>query len=124
VSLGINNAGSVRNEDIIGKGRDAVMPVLTMLLAGVVAESYEGAVDHSGKADFDAAWHFARMAFSEMIVDGTHVTFAEVEQRDKEPIMRQAIEDARDEAIVLIEENINAVRLIADLLAKKLGRQS
>jgi hypothetical protein len=125
-SRGVTNVASVRNQDIIGKGPEAVMPLLTVLMAGSIGESRVSSVAPSltGKTDLEMAQRLAAMAICENTrIDGERGQITDEELQAKEPVIQQAIALARSEAIRLIEENISAIEHVTDLLLRQ-GRVS
>jgi ATP-dependent Zn protease len=121
-SDGITHGGNVRNEAIIGKGREVVFPLLVSYMAGVAAESLAGdadAMSRSRTVDLQNAWQFAVMAMCEIVVVGERGTVTPAEQEAKEPLLRAALEDAKSEAVRLVRENFEAVNRIAETLLRR-----
>lgn len=122
VSAGVTNGGVVRNEDVAGKGRDAVLPILTMCMAGVAAErDVNPDATLEGSMDWRDAWRFAVMAMCDHVIkpDGVTAHISEHEQQAKEPALRQALADAVRQAEALVAEHRVAVRRVAELLLRR-----
>lgn len=115
-SRGFTDCGTIKNESIIGKGRDAVMPLLVGLASGVVAESHvnPSAFEGSGRSDLEMAQKFAMMAVCDYKIEGDNGVFSPDEDR-----ISGLIHDAIKEANRLINENIEAVLSVSrQLLAR------
>jgi ATP-dependent Zn protease len=120
-SKGHADGGVVNNQDIAGKGRDAVMPLLIVLMAGVQAEKHVAATDarKTGRSDFETANKFALMALCEAVVEGVNATITEEEVARKSDLIRETLEAASAEAERLVGENIAAITAVAERLLRR-----
>jgi hypothetical protein len=122
-SSGGNTVGTLDNRKFIGKGREAVMPVLVGLMAGVAAELLENPTAqscYSGRDDRRKAREFAEQAIWGVVdASGNSFTIGPEEVPDKEEIITYMLADAELEADRLVEANLAAIRRVAKLLLKR-----
>lgn len=94
VSDGHTALSEFRREHLIGKGREAAMPCLIQMLAGVLAENLvrPARFEDSGSKDFETASLFAAMAMCETTVEGGMGSISEEERRRHGNAMQAALE--------------------------------